>query len=246
MELQHSQYKKTTLNPLWIISIFFSFTETMLGYAVFNTQGFVQITLAIFVVLFPTFVAIMFFRIVWFRPKHLYAPTDYRNDQSFLDSFKETTTADNLSKQIEDTVNESLSSDKILQDLKGGENAKDVLKKTAEIIVNKIKQDNFITIDISKFSKKETKVLTFAYDDFEDFNDFSNQVFFKLRKVCKIKYFTYNYDWELVDSETRHVIVGTRMLTGTPPGDFCDDKRTLEEVGIRRGAKLVVEKPHFT
>jgi hypothetical protein len=31
--------RKHNLTPLWIISIFFSFTEVMLGYAVINTGG---------------------------------------------------------------------------------------------------------------------------------------------------------------------------------------------------------------
>jgi hypothetical protein len=77
MESMQSQVKKSALNPLWIISIFLSFTETMLGYAVFNTQGGIQISLTIFVLAFPVFVATFFFIILWNRPGHLYAPTNY-------------------------------------------------------------------------------------------------------------------------------------------------------------------------
>lgn len=74
------------INPLWIISMFFSFTEIILGYAVFNTTGGIQIALTIFVLSFPVLVALSFFLILWFRPEHLYAPKDYYNDDSFLKS----------------------------------------------------------------------------------------------------------------------------------------------------------------
>jgi len=246
MDLTHLPIKKTALNPLWIISIFFSFTETMLGYAVFNTQGGVQITLTVFVIAFPTFVATMFFIILWCRPKHLYAPTDYQTDKSFLDSFIQPKTADKLSRQIEKTVNESLTSDKIIRDLKGTKKTEDVLKETAEAIVNKIKQDNFITVDISKFTRSKNEVLTLSYDDFKTFNDLTNQVYFKLRSASYIPAFSYGYEWLLKHGDTGNIIVGARMITGTAKGEYLDDKRTLEELGIKRGTKLIADKPNTT
>ncbi len=74
------------LNPLWIIFLFFSFTEIMLGFVVFNTTGGIQIALTVFVILFPLLVSIGFFFILWYRPEHLYAPKDFISDESFLKS----------------------------------------------------------------------------------------------------------------------------------------------------------------
>ena len=78
-------FKRKFLNPLWIIVIFCSLTEITLGYAVFNTDGNIQLILTGFVVGFPLMIAIFFFLIVWFKPGHLYAPMDFKEDQSFLD-----------------------------------------------------------------------------------------------------------------------------------------------------------------
>src|SRR5215217_8040488 len=72
------------INPLWIIFLFFSFTELVLGVVVFYTSGGIQIALTVFVIGFPLLVAIGFFTLLWSRPEHLYAPKDYGSDESFL------------------------------------------------------------------------------------------------------------------------------------------------------------------
>jgi len=72
------------LNPLWIIVLFCSLTEVTLGYVVFNTTGAIQVGLTCFVIGFPLIIAILFFIVVWYRPTHLYAPKDYKKDESFL------------------------------------------------------------------------------------------------------------------------------------------------------------------
>ena len=81
------------LNPLWIIFLFFSFTEVMLGFVVFNTTGGIQIALTVFVIGFPLLVSISFFLILWNRPEHLYAPKDFISDESFLKSISGTRTS---------------------------------------------------------------------------------------------------------------------------------------------------------
>lgn len=65
------------LTPLWVISLFISLTETVLGMAVTKTTGGVQLMLAVFVIVFPVLIASAFFLLLWFRPHHLYAPSDY-------------------------------------------------------------------------------------------------------------------------------------------------------------------------
>lgn len=81
-----TQSKKNSLTPLWIISMFFSFTEVMAGYAVFNTDGGIQVTLLIFVILFPILIASAFFMVLWYRPEHFYTPKDFDKDEGYLKS----------------------------------------------------------------------------------------------------------------------------------------------------------------
>jgi len=63
--------------PLWVIAFFVSTAETVLGIAVTRTSGGVQVALAAFVIAFPVLVAGAFFAILWFRPHHFYAPSEY-------------------------------------------------------------------------------------------------------------------------------------------------------------------------
>jgi len=84
MERTQKSVKNTIFTPLGIISIFFSFTEIVLSYAVFNTHGGIQIALTVFVIVFPFYVAIMFFRVLWFKPVHLYPPSEFKKDDPFL------------------------------------------------------------------------------------------------------------------------------------------------------------------
>ncbi len=70
---------KQPLTPLWVISLFISLTETVLGLAVTKTTGTVQVMLTVFVIVFPVMIAAAFFVLLWFRPHHLYAPSDYSN-----------------------------------------------------------------------------------------------------------------------------------------------------------------------
>jgi hypothetical protein len=65
------------LTPLWVIALFLSLTETVLGIGVIQTTGGIQIALTAFVMFFPTLVAMGFFAILWSRAYVLYPPTEY-------------------------------------------------------------------------------------------------------------------------------------------------------------------------
>lgn len=69
--------KARRLTPLWIISLFVGLTEAVLGVAVTQTTGGVQVALLVFVVTFPLLIAASFFFILWNRPWVFYAPTEY-------------------------------------------------------------------------------------------------------------------------------------------------------------------------
>ena len=109
MERIQKSVKKPTLTPLGIISIFFSFTEVALGYAVFNTQGTIQITLTIFVIAFPTFVAIMFFIMLWHKPLYLWwlKPSDFEDEKMWERCYREGNFSDlSQNHSISPTMNE--------------------------------------------------------------------------------------------------------------------------------------------
>ena len=65
------------LTPLWIISLFLGLTEAVLGVAVVQVSGGIQIALTAFVIAFPLLIALAFFAILWSRPWVFYAPSEY-------------------------------------------------------------------------------------------------------------------------------------------------------------------------
>lgn len=65
------------LTPLWVISLFVSLSEATLGVAVTQTAGSIQVTLTIFVVLFPVLIAAGFFAVLWWKPYAFYPPSEY-------------------------------------------------------------------------------------------------------------------------------------------------------------------------
>lgn len=66
-----------SLTPLWVISLFVSLSEATLGVAATQTAGAIQITLTIFVVLFPVLIAAGFFAVLWWKPYAFYPPSEY-------------------------------------------------------------------------------------------------------------------------------------------------------------------------
>ncbi len=81
---------KGLLTPLSIIALFLTLTETVLGIAVTQTSGSVQIALTCFVISFPVFVAAAFFKILSKKPWHFYAPSDYAglDPRRFVDALR--------------------------------------------------------------------------------------------------------------------------------------------------------------
>lgn len=65
------------LTPLWVISLFVSLTEATLGIAATRATGAVQLTLTIFVVVFPVLIAAAFFAVLWWKPYAFYPPSEY-------------------------------------------------------------------------------------------------------------------------------------------------------------------------
>lgn len=78
----------TKMTPLWVISLFVSLTEVVLGISVTQTTGNIQIALVCFVIIFPVLVACVFFILLWFKPWTFYPPSEYP-DVEVLKAFRE-------------------------------------------------------------------------------------------------------------------------------------------------------------
>ncbi len=87
-QLQHKLGPRIT--PLWIVAAFVTMTETVLGYALTQVDGGVQIALTTFVISFALLVAGAFFVILWNRPYVFYPPSEYgdTDPKAFVDALR--------------------------------------------------------------------------------------------------------------------------------------------------------------
>ncbi|HBO1216997.1 hypothetical protein ACEOTE_16750 [Pseudomonas aeruginosa] len=71
-------------NPLTVIAIFATFAEVGGTIVLPLLEGEVQERYVWFLMTFPVFLVWLFFRVLWHRHEVLYAPRDYRDDNTFL------------------------------------------------------------------------------------------------------------------------------------------------------------------
>ncbi len=78
------------VTPLGIVATFVTLTETVLGLALTQVTGGVQVALTVFVIAFALLVAGAFFVILWFRPFVFYSPSEFGDvdPKSFIDAMR--------------------------------------------------------------------------------------------------------------------------------------------------------------
>ncbi|EJK2108285.1 GntR family transcriptional regulator [Vibrio cholerae] len=84
-------------NPLTIIAIFAGLAETLATVALIRLPSEIQAIFVYFVMAFPTCIVLLFFWILYHRNVVLYAPSDYQNQDHYLE-------ANNLNEQITEKV----------------------------------------------------------------------------------------------------------------------------------------------
>ncbi|MCU7933939.1 MAG: helix-turn-helix domain-containing protein [Candidatus Thiodiazotropha sp. (ex Dulcina madagascariensis)] len=72
-------------NPLTIIAIFSALAEGLATIALVQTPPEIQKVFIYFVMFFPTLIVILFFGVLIFKNKALYAPSDFENQEHYLE-----------------------------------------------------------------------------------------------------------------------------------------------------------------
>ena len=91
------------ITPLWIVATFVSLTEAVLGIALTQVTGGVQVALTCFVIVFALLVASAFFIILWSRPFVFYSPAEFgeTDPKSFIEAMRGKV-PDQVVQQLED------------------------------------------------------------------------------------------------------------------------------------------------
>lgn len=242
-----SAAKGLAKNPLGIIALFivmiYGFAALTLGVTTHLAEAERQ-PLVWFLVAFPVLVLATFGWLVSCHHEKLYAPGDYKTDDSFfrgLTKSKHTAEVQEIQSQLKVKINEAVTEAAI----QGGAGNVPIDQERLERVIKKISDEidnaTTITVDATKFLKDASAIYTFPVAAFSTLSDLTDEVYFKISP--RVKAFHYGHSWVLRDSSTREIVKNIRMLSDVEPGVPMTDKRTLSEVGIRPGATLVVEKP---
>lgn len=101
---------KSVKNPLAMIAIFSTISEMAMSYTIVNIPLEIQKIFIWFVVTFPFVLVVGFFFVMYRKPAVLFSPSDYKQDEMYINSINTHQPQNNLKiEQIEESV-------KILQD----------------------------------------------------------------------------------------------------------------------------------
>lgn len=95
-----------------------------------------------------------------------------------------------------------------------------------------------VHIDISDFT--DGKAMELLISNISNFRELLDEIYYKLSNW--IKPFTYEYDWILIDRESKKAFKSIVINNNIPKGNPFYDNRTLSQVGIEPGMFLKVKK----
>lgn len=230
-------------NPLGIIALFivliYGFAALTLGINA-RLEASDRTPLVWFLVLFPVAVLVLFGWLVSSHHEKLYAPGDYRSDESFFLKRKEISERRAAELKAEQDTLKARIRETILELSAKEGTSKEGAEQVAEQITADIDRATNITVDASEFLGEVSAVYMYPVAAFESLGDLTNEVYFKL--TPKVRPYRYGQSWVLRNKQNDVIIKTLRMLAGIPPGTPLNDPRSLSEVGISPGTTLVVER----
>jgi hypothetical protein len=226
------------LSPLWIIAIFLSFCETVLGVAVTRTTGSIQVALTTFVTVFPVMIMISFFIILWKRPYVFYTPADFTKTVSlgaYVEAMHSRDSSNSVSQQAMKNIEGRMATiQAILQapnDL--NQRAEMVLKETVEAI-----QESVVKIDSRPLLSDQGHVWEEAFEPNKPMSEFLNSLWFEMES-SGLPPFTFGQVWALRVVATKSVIRLAGSLWARQKG-LEDDERPMSELGLKGGMALEI------
>lgn len=249
--------QKRVLTPLWIIALFISLTETVLGVGVIQTSGGVQIALTVFVLSFPLLIAGTFFFTLWKKPWVLYAPMEYGTGTDVKDFVREMSGKTPLGElqiysQIQQSIQDTLASPEVIAKLSKvplrGEYAdreivKNILSDAAAKAEENIRQQAFLTIDSRPFESNGGHIWQVPYDRSNTVRSLLNDIFFSLRKgTSSLPAHNYGKVWILRDTTSGRVFTNMGRSWAMKQNRE-NDERKLTQVGIEPGMTLEIVAP---
>jgi len=235
------------MTPLWVISLFVSLSEVVTGIAVTQANGGIQVTLTVFVVVFPILVATAFFVILWTKPYVFYSPNEFgpqTDVTKYVDAMRHRNETDAkmtelVQASIKDAFNSTQMAAKLEETLKGAgslseKKIADALKSVGETALSALEM-NTVTIDPTPIAGRKSKLRQVPYDPNQPVGRFLDDVWFSLED--KVPAYQYDKVWILRDKASGFELRDAGRSWATKHGQK-EDLRPIREVGIRPGMHL--------
>lgn len=230
-------------NPLGIIALFivliYGFAALTLGInSTLQTEE--RLPLVWFLVIFPV---IVLFTFTWLVSKHhekLYAPSDYKSDEGFIEGVKARARHAEEIKAQQVELKTKLREILVAPSAENSERTQHV-DELVKKLSTEIDRVTTITIDARDFLKNKTAIYSFPTAAFESFGDLMDAVYFELSPT--VGAYEYGTSWWLRNQESGEIVRSARMIICASPGKRVPDTRTLSELNIKAGTTLIVERP---
>ncbi|MEV5878324.1 hypothetical protein AB0L75_29695 [Streptomyces sp. NPDC052101] len=229
------------LNPLWIISLFLGLAEVTVGVAATQAEGWIQGMLAVFSVVFPSAVAVAFFRTLLTRPFVLYAPRDYPDAPSIEAYVTAVSSAagrnlENVGSAVRLALEEVVVPRLPAADQ---ERTEDLIEEAVQAAVGDF-QRRSVEVDLSGIDPSmEVAVLTFPLD-MVTVSHVLDTVYLTISDL--VDAYTYGSQWILVDPTTGRRLTDIGSASLSPAGIPREDNRSLREIGVRPGSRLLAKR----
>jgi hypothetical protein len=229
------------LTPLWIVALFVSLTETVVGVSVVHTSGQIQLILTIFATSFPVLVAAAFFWILYTRPFVFYPPADFRG-RTDVKSYVEVMRGGKSEPRegaYREALEFALQSRKIIDDLRELRTKDSAmlssLEGLAEEAASSIEQA-YIAVDSSAVSDSQSSVVYYKYESETKGWEFLEII---ASNVPHLNPERYGKDWVLRDRESGATL---NQFGGAwrERGKLEEEAADLKSLGISSGTQLEV------
>lgn len=243
-----SQATPKVLTPLWIIALFLSLAETILGIAVTQTSGGIQVSLTVFVLSFPVLVAIGFFAILWNRPYVFYSPSEFgaldvlRYVEAMQRSPSPTPDVYSL---VQDQIRTTLGSAETISALREALNAgagssldgdiAEALTRIAATTSERVRGAGFLSFDSRPLLQDRGQEWNEVFADFSSVSDLLDTVWSRL--APHVPPFTYAKSWAIQDAASGRIFTSLGSAWARQSG-AQRDYRPLHEVGLAPGMRL--------
>ncbi|MFJ2193253.1 hypothetical protein ACIOJE_35805 [Kitasatospora sp. NPDC087861] len=230
-----SEAGQRVLNPLWIISLFLGLAEVTVGVASTQATGWVQGAFALFSVLFPSAIAIAFFRVLLTKPFVFYAPKDYSNPPEIETYVAALSSAaiggrDNVEAAVRKAIEEV-----VIPRLPPGSrsDAKVVIDEAVRAARENLDRRS-VAVDLGGIDPSlGGRILKFPVD-IATHSNLLDAIYLMIRD--HVDSHSYGRQWVLRDLSTGQSLAG---IGGRDQGGNCKGRRSLQEMGLSPGGKLL-------